>query len=444
MSGRVDFSFGFQTYTNGQPIQRTSDQFNVYILGSYSGANPHELLGKIRKIDIDHFDAVLSQIAPALTLANGINLTFANLDDFHPDAWIAKVPLLSDLIDLKKRLLNPSTAEQAAKQIQALFPTAPTTDTVEQQTTAENQDDLIERLLGRKPDATSTNSGSIDKYLSQLVAPHITHNTNPQHHELIAVIDATLSQFIKSILHHPDFQSLESLWRATESLVHDADEQRVYLIDINEAELSACATNGSYAVAEKIQQHLQTFDDQPNVFLICDFVVSNQNKAILDYCSHITKQLGACLLASISVDIAQQALADEQSLNAYLSGVATDHVVLTFPRYLQRLPYGNKRDPIASLEFEECSAIPQSHELLWANAAFLSARTLLRNESSPAFFDDAPAFSFSEDGDSKLQPATETVLNEAQANALIARGIMPVISYKQRQGVCLMGLATLT
>ncbi|MBS3955468.1 MAG: type VI secretion system contractile sheath large subunit [Methylomicrobium sp.] len=44
---------------------------------------------------------------------------------------------------------------------------------------------------------------------------------------------------------------------------------------------------------------------------------------------------------------------------------------VAYPRYLLRLPYGNKRNPVDTFDFEECSIIPQPEELLWGHPAFL-------------------------------------------------------------------------
>jgi predicted component of type VI protein secretion system len=58
------------------------------------------------------------------------------------------------------------------------------------------------------------------------------------------------------------------------------------------------------------------------------------------------------------------------------------------------------------------------------------------------FFSDTPAFSFTKDGESILQPGTEVVLTETQANELLERGIMPLIGYQQQRGIRLLGVTT--
>jgi predicted component of type VI protein secretion system len=133
----------------------------------------------------------------------------------------------------------------------------------------------------------------------------------------------------------------------------------------------------------------------------------------------------------------------------YLKQIRADRIVLAYPRYLQRLPYGAKREPIEALAFEECSDIPRSDELLWGNPAFLCARVLIRNRQGqqtdePCFFDEIPTFAFDRDGEQVLQPGTETVLNEAQANALVSQGITPLLGFRQRQGVRLLPITTLS
>ena len=66
------------------------------------------------------------------------------------------------------------------------------------------------------------------------------------------------------------------------------------------------------------------------------------------------------------------------------------------------------------------------------------------NRQDLLYFSDIPVFSFDQDGEKVLQPATELLLNEAQANALLSKGISPLLGFRQRSGARLMAITTLS
>lgn len=458
MPGRTEFTMGFKTQRAA--IKEGGDRgFRVYILGNFSGLSD---VGweqhKIRKIDIDSFDSVMTQIMPTLEINPGSILHFETLDDFHPDAWLKKVPILADLLQLKKELSNPSTAAQAAAKIQAFLPSETGADTaVRRQETTESQEEMLERLLGRKPEKTAGGKDTMDRYIDHLVSPHVTKDVDPQHQALIKVIEATISQFLRTLLHRPEFQALEALWRACEALVNEesSDQQNFFLVDVSQAELLAEHRQGSRTFEQTLLQHVRSGDGEQDVVLIGDYYFSDSadDRELLGFCSRLAEACEGDFLGAAGRELIENAIlgAAENLLNwrEYLKQICADRLVAPYPRYLQRLPYGTKREPIEALAFEECSDIPLSDELLWGNPAFLCARVLIRNRQEqpadePYFFSDIPAFAFDRDGEQALQSGTEIVLNEAQANALLSQGITPLLGFRQRQGVRLMPITTLS
>ncbi|WP_020482506.1 type VI secretion system contractile sheath domain-containing protein [Methylomonas sp. MK1] len=451
MSGRIDFTMGFNA-GNAARAGNGDSSYRVYVFGNFSGASAPWEQSKIRKIDVDNFEQVMAQILPTLEVSPGTTLQFSTLEDFHPDAWLGKIKLLADLRTLKSELGNPNTAAQAVAKIQAFFPGVTASEPAVPELETESQDDMLERLLGKKPEGTVPASDSLDSLLKQIVEPHVARDANPQHRVLIDLIDAATSQFVKALLHRQDFQALEALWLATDGLVHEeaADAQQLYLLDISQAQLLAELEKGSDSVVQRLQQHMQTGDGEQDVLFVADYVFSDnaEDKALLGFCAELAAKCGAGFLAGAGNGLVVEALQNAADWLAYRQQIQADSVILTYPRVLMRLPYGSKREPLESFAFEECATVPQNDELLWGNPAFLPARVLLRaaqdqTTAEQFFFADAPAFSYELDGEQLLQPATEVVLNEAQANNLLAQNIMPVIGYRQRQGLRLLGLETL-
>jgi len=451
MAGRIDFTMGFNTEKAAKAGNGDSS-YRVYIFGNFSGAAAPWEQSKIRRIDVDNFEQVMAQILPTLEVNPGITLQFASLDDFHPDAWLEKIKLLADLRALKSELGNPATAAQAAAKIQAFFPAVTASEPAAPAQETESQDDMLERLLGKKPEGAVAAADSLDSLLKRIVEPHVAKDVNPQHRALIDLIDAATAQLVKALLHRRDFQALEALWRATDGLVHEeaANAQQLYLLDISQAQLLAELKKGGESVVQRLQQHIQTGDGEQDALFVADYLFSDnaEDKALLSFCADLATKCGAGFLAGAGNGLVVGALQNAPNWLAYRREIQADSVILTYPRVLMRLPYGSKRDPLQTFAFEECDTVPQTNELLWGNPAFLAARVLLRaaqdqTTAEQFFFADVPAFSYELDGEQVLQPATEMVLNEAQANNLLAQNIMPVIGYRQRQGLRLLGLETL-
>jgi type VI secretion system ImpB/VipA family protein len=444
MSGRVDFSLDFTTRT-AQLKANPDRPYRIYILGCFSGAsdNPGTPC-KIHKIDRDTFEQVMAEMAPRVEIDTGISLTFAALEDFHPDAWLHKVTMINDLLLLKAQLQNPLTAAQATAKIQAFLSTEAAIDLVDSTNVVESQSDMLQRLLGKVPEAQLSTTASLEGFIKSMVAPHVLQTMQPQSQQLIAIIDTTVSQIARNILHNPLFQALEALWRGTDGLLNEeaAERHSFYLLDMGQIELSTEIKIDPQAFSQILLQHIQKSDAEQNVLLVGDYSFSGgaEDNALMAYCANLADACNGQFLAT--VDQAFLQLLPDLEVGPINE---TNSLMLVYPRYLLRLPYGNKRDPIDTFAFEECAVPPEMLELLWGNAAFLAARTLLRMTEDDVsgdaqFFGDTPAFSFEKAGESTLQPGTEVILTEAQANNILQKGIMPLIGYHQQRGIRLLGI----
>lgn len=443
MSGRIDFTLDFKA--RAAKLKRKPDaQYLIYVLGRFSGGNDNTGgLCKIHKVDRDTLEQVMAEMSPHIKIDAGISLNFASLDDFHPDVWLHKVSIIRDLLVLKAELQNPATATQAVAKIQAFLPTETSTKLAESASVVESQDEMLQRLLGKMPETPVAEVDNLEGFIKAIVAPHVSQSIQPQYQQWVDIINTTVSQITRNILHNPAFQRLESLWRGTEALLNEesAEGHSFYLLDMGQAELSAEIKIDPKAFAQIVLQHMRKFDDERNVLLLGDYSFSGNPEDIelMGYCANLAEACHGQFLAAVEQSFLQQ-LPDVKAQLLTDAG----SLMLVYPRYLLRLPYGQKLDPIDTFAFEECSTIPEIQELLWGNSAFLVARAVLRmlDEASgeAQFFDDTPSFSFEMDGEPTLQPGTEFVLSEVQANDLLGHGIMPLIGYRQQRGVRLLGV----
>lgn len=434
MSGRVDFAMHFGANANRRKPS-TGNSGRLYIFGDFSGAaGSDSAQPAFTRIDRDNFEAVMAKLQPALAMPSGVRLQFTGLDDFHPDVWLPKVKLLADLLVLKQQLQNPATAAQAAANIKAFLPASVPEQVAESRPAAEKDDEMWLRLLGKAPDDMEQ-PDSVNQWLKQTLSPHIVQPVPARHQDLLQAADLLLGQFTRTILHDTGFQRLEALWRATLALLREerAEQYNVFLLDMGKPALQQVLAAGSTALAEHLLQHIASADGEADIVLIADVTFSAvaEDAELLAYWRDLARRSGGRFLAGVDAGFCQS-LRDDSAQNPLID----ENLLLAYPRYLSRLPYGPKTDPIDRFDFAECAEQPSSADLLWTNAAFLVARRLLREEADGAgFFTDVPVFSYTQNGEAHLQPGTETVLNEAQANALLASGIVPVVGFHQQQGV---------
>ena len=111
------------------------------------------------------------------------------------------------------------------------------------------------------------------------------------------------------------------------------------------------------------------------------------------------------------------------------------------PRFLLRLPYGQRTDPIAAFTFEEQPISPEHESFLWGNASLAYAVVAARvldpdgDPSSIEALEGLPAFVYKTDDGTSLQPPAEINMSDAAVLAIEARGIMPLISLKDRDAI---------
>ena len=117
-----------------------------------------------------------------------------------------------------------------------------------------------------------------------------------------------------------------------------------------------------------------------------------------------------------------------------------------------RLPYGERNDPVEQFAFEELTEVRNHEHYLWGNPAFVCAMALTKSFTRDDHhvrrwetieIDDLPAHTYREDGEIKLQPCAEVLLGDRAAEAILNQGIMPLLSYPDRNAARLGELRTL-
>jgi type VI secretion system protein ImpC len=396
--------------------------FRILVAGNFSGG-----AGSYRRpieIDRDNFDEVMERVGPALSLPFGqaeVAFAFREIDDFHPDRLFETLAPFQALRDLRARIEDGLALPRASSQAAAAAPPA-------------SGADLLSQMMGETPAAPKAPKRSDwDQMLHELVAPYAVPGDDPRKAEMIAQTDRAIAGEMRAILHHPQFQSLESAWRGLYFLVRrleTGENLRVYLLDLPQAELTSAALR-------------RAVGDVEWALLAGLYYFGPKDENALKELSFVARIAGAPLVAGLAPDVVglDQAF-DELRQSAYARWIG-----LAMPRFLLRMPYGKNASETESFAFEELSKEPEHERYLWGHPAIACAYLL--GEAFTRFgwhmrpgavqeIDGLPAHSYRKDGESQLKPCAEVLLTEDAAETLLDRGFMPLASIKNSDRVRLV------
>ena len=472
-------SFGQMTQARPQP--KPGARFRLAVLGDFSGrANA----GKVETgaslaarppiaVDVDNFDDVLARMKLVLHLQVGedgevIQVPIASLDDFHPDQ-LAETGLFEALLDLRRNLASKSGFARAAKEVQAWsgaepLPRAPAPARGADVATDKRLSDFA-RLTGRPPAPAA--EPDIDDLVRRLVGPFVQPSKDPQADALTAQVDAALSAAMRRVLHHPDFQAAESLWRSIDLLVRRIEtgaRMQVVLYDVSAEEWAADLAaadapdqTGLYGML--VEAPALDADQGPlsAVIGLYGTALSPPHADLLGRMAQLAAAAGAPFVTSIDPDGLQTPMHDQnplvrQAWTALQALPASQYLGLATVRFLLRMPYGKRSDPIDAFKFEEFTQEAGLSGMLWANPAIATGLLLAQGwakagpkmrPGTPRVIGDMPYYVFAPPGrDQVALPCTERLWSERQVAAASAYHVMPVVSLKGRPEIRLAGTAS--
>ncbi|HRD48341.1 MAG: type VI secretion system contractile sheath large subunit [Candidatus Competibacter sp.] len=496
MPGRMEFQL---TLPQSAPLltrREAGAPLRILIMADFSGRNHREASADLPDldnrpllpVDVDHFDTVMARFSPKVSLPLGVNgaaltISFGQLDDFHPDALYQRLELFQALRGSRARLLNPASFDQAVAELSPASPRSLSQAQSGPTVAPEGEADLFERLLGQPPVATplrrrltDPGAAAIQSLLQMVVQPHI-ERTDPRQPAWVAAVDAAIGEQMRAILRQPAFQALEATWRGAHSLIAhlDSDAVQVFLLDVTRSELllDLRAADGHLQATSLylrlIDRGVHAHSGEPWSLLVGDygFGAGAEDIALLAALGSLAAHAGGPFLAAAEpgalgcaavaqlADPAQWAAlpADaEQNWRRLRTSAVAPWIGLALPQILLRMPYGQKTDPIEAFAFEEMPAGRDPEAYLWGNPAFACARLIVDafTENDRAFrpgdvldIVDLPMHIYEEAGERVMQPATEALLGERAMNAILARGIMPLLGQRQRNAARLVRFQSL-
>lgn len=464
--------------------------FRIALLGDFSGrANRGEIetgdalaRRKPIRVDVDNIDAVIQRLKITLALPLGqdaiITVPIGGMDDFHPDQLFEKVDVFTELGALRRRLQSSATAEKAIKEVQSWAGKGRKVRTPRHaaargaELPAGATLDDFANLLGKPTSAPGTKTKAAQAaadLVKKVVGPYIVPAKDPRRDAMLAQVDAALSDAMRALLHHPDFQTTESIWRGVDFLTRRLETDsslQIILYDITAQELAADLA-GADDLAETglakllIEQPALDAQQGPLSLLIglYTFEMTPPHAELLGRVAKLASASGAPFIAGMSTDVLSM-LKDEEVhpmiLDAWRqlgSLPESNYLGLTVPRFLLRHPYGERTDPIDSFDFEEFTPAAGLSGMLWGHGGFIAALLLgetFRRQGAKMkpggvlSVGDMPYYYFTDaDGDQVALPCTERLINVRAAELLAKKRLMPLLSIQGKPEVRLGALCSL-
>ena len=301
---------------------------------------------------------------------------------------------------------------------------------------------------------------------------------------IVAALDRKLTEQVNAIMHHADFQRMESGWRGLHHLVKntETDEMlKIRVFDISKKELGrtlrkfrGTAWDQSPIFKKIYEEEYGQFGGEPFGVMIGDYTFDHgpQDVQLLGDMAQVAAAAHAPFIAAAAPSVMQMEswgeLANPRDLTkifltpeyaAWRSLRESEdarYLGLCMPRFLARLPYGAKTDPVDEFDFEEDTEGADSEKYCWANSAYAMATnitrafklygwcTRIRGIESGGAVEALPTHTFpSDDGGVAMKCPTEIAISDRREAELAKNGFMPLIHKKNSDFAAFIGAQSL-
>jgi len=301
---------------------------------------------------------------------------------------------------------------------------------------------------------------------------------------LIAQLDKKLTEQVNLILHAPAFQAVEGAWRGLHYLVNNTETDetlKIRVMNVSKNELAknlkkykGTAWDQSPIFKKMYEEEYGQFGGEPFGAIVADYYFDNSapDVELLSSMAKIAAAAHAPFISAASPSVmlmeSWQELANPRDLTkifqtpehatwrSFRESEDSRYVGLAMPRFLARLPYGVKTDPVEAFDFEEDTTAPGSKNYTWANAAYAMAVNInrsfkeygwcsrIRGIESGGAVEGLPVHSFpTDDGGVAMQCPTEIAISDRREAELAQNGFMPLVHKKNTDFAAFIGAQSL-
>jgi type VI secretion system protein ImpC len=340
-----------------------------------------------------------------------------------------------------------------------------------------------------KPKSDEARS-AVEAAVQTLAAQALTHaklissDTVASIESMIAAIDRKLSEQVNLILHHEDFQKLESAWRGLHYMVNNTatDEQlKIRVMAISKQDLGktlkrykGTAWDQSPLFKKLYEEEYGQFGGEPFGAIVGDyhFDHSPPDVELLGEMSKIAAAAHAPFITGAAPTVMQMdswgELANPRDLTkifttpeyaAWRSLRESDdarYLAMCMPRFLGRTPYGAKTSPVDAFDFEEDTTGADHDKYSWCNAAYAMATNInrsfkeygwcsrIRGIESGGAVENLPTHSFpTDDGGVDMKCPTEIAISDRREAELSKNGFLAMVHRKNSDFAAFIGAQSL-
>ena len=271
-------------------------------------------------------------------------------------------------------------------------------------------ENLLQKEFRPKSDQAKTAVESAVKALAQQALSNtalISDDALRSIESIVAEIDKKLTEQVNLILHHEEFQQMESAWRGLHYLVNntESDEMlKIRVMNISKKDMhktlrkfKGTAWDQSPIFKKLYTEEFSQLGGEPYGTLIADyhFDHSPQDVELLGEMAKIAAAGHAPLITGAKPSLFQMDSWSELSNPRDLTKIFqtpeyaswkslresedSKYVGLAMPRFLGRLPYGAKTEPVEAFAFEEDTDGSDATKYGWVNAAYGMAVNINRS-----------------------------------------------------------------
>jgi type VI secretion system protein ImpC len=293
-----------------------------------------------------------------------------------------------------------------------------------------------------------------------------------------------MSEQINLVLHHADFQKLESAWRGLHYMVNNTETDetlKIRVMSISKQDLGktlkrykGTAWDQSPLFKKLYEEEYGQFGGEPFGALVGDyhFDHSPPDVELLAEMSKIAASAHAPFITGASPSVMQMEswgeLANPRDLTkifttpeyaAWRSLRESDdarYLAMCMPRFLGRLPYGPKTSPVDLFNFEEDTDGADHDKYAWCNAAYAMATNInrsfkeygwcsrIRGIESGGAVENLPSHTFpTDDGGVDMKCPTEIAISDRREAELSKNGFLAMIHRKNSDFAAFIGAQSL-
>lgn len=301
---------------------------------------------------------------------------------------------------------------------------------------------------------------------------------------IIAEIDRRLTEQVNAVLHHEEFRRLEASWRGLHYLVNntETDEMlKIRVLNISKKDLAkilkkfkGTAWDQSPLFKKLYEEEYGQLGGEPYGCLVGDYYFDHSppDVELLGELAQVSAASHAPFLSAVSPTVMQmdswQELSNPRDLTkifqtpeyaawrSFRESEDARYVGLAMPRFLARLPYGAKTNPVEQFDFEEDTEGADHNKYVWANSAYAMAVNInrafkefgwcsrIRGIESGGAVEGLPTHTFpTDDGGVDMKCPTEIAISDRREAELAKNGFMPLVHRKNSDFAAFIGAQSL-